>query len=80
MRRRDFIKSIVGAGTAWPVAARAQQGERMRRIGVLSSVAEEAESKALQAVFRQALEQLGWTDGRNVQVDTRFGQGDAVAA
>ena len=52
----------------------------MRRIGVLSSVAEEAESKALQAVFRQALEQLGWTDGRNVQVDTRFGQGDAVAA
>src|SRR6516165_3297280 len=77
MRRRDFIKSIVGAGTAWPVAARAQQGERMRRIGVLSSVAEEAESKALQAVFRQALEQLGWTDGRNVQVDTRFGQGDA---
>ena len=49
----------------------------MRRIGVLSSVAEEAESKALQAVFRQALEQLGWTDGRNVQVDTRFGQGDA---
>jgi putative ABC transport system substrate-binding protein len=80
MRRRDFIKSIVGAGMAWPVAARAQQGERMRRIGVLSSVAEEAESKALQAVFRQALEQLGWTDGRNVQVDTRFGQGDAVAA
>jgi len=76
MRRREFIAAVAGA-TVWPLVARAQQGERMRRIGVLSSVAQDSESNALQAVFRQSLEQLGWTDGRNVQVDTRFGQGDA---
>jgi putative ABC transport system substrate-binding protein len=76
MRRREFIAALGSGAAAWPLAARAQQGERTRRIGVLSSVAEDSESKALQATFRQALEQLGWTDGRNVQVDTRFGQGD----
>ena len=77
MRRREFI-TLIGSMAAIPFAARAQQGERTRRIGVLSSVAQDPESKALQAVFRQALEQLGWTDGRNVQVDTRFGQGDTA--
>ena len=76
MRRRKFI-TLLGSAAAWPLAARAQQGERMRRIGVLTSVAEDSESKALQAAFRQGLEQLGWTDGRNVQIDTRFGQGNA---
>ena len=79
MRRRDFIKSIVGAGTAWPVAARAQQGERMRRIGVLSSggTVDDSETKTWLAAFRQGLEQLDWTESRNVQIDARFGQGDA---
>jgi putative tryptophan/tyrosine transport system substrate-binding protein len=74
MRRRDFIKVVAGSASFWPLAARA---ERMRRIGVLTSGAQDSEVNALQAVFRQALEQLGWTDGHNVQVDTRFGQGDA---
>jgi putative tryptophan/tyrosine transport system substrate-binding protein len=77
MRRREFI-TLIGGMAAIPFAARAQQGERTRRIGVLSSVAQDSETKALQAVFRQALEQLGWTDGRNVQVVTRFGQGDTA--
>ena len=82
MRRRDFIKSIVGAATAWPVAARAEQGERMRRIGVLSSggAVDDSETKTFLAAFRQGLEQLGWTEGRNVQIDARFGQGDADRA
>ena len=82
MRRRDFIKSIVGAGTAWTVAARAQQGERMRRIGVLSSggAVDDSETKTFLAAFRQGLEQLGWTEGRNVQIDARLGQGDADLA
>jgi len=77
MRRRDFIKVVAGSASFWPLAARA---ERMRRIGVLTSGAQDSEVNALQAVFRQALEQLGWTDGHNVQVDTRFGQGDADSA
>jgi ABC-type uncharacterized transport system substrate-binding protein len=79
VRRRDFIKSIVGAATGWPVAARAQQDERMRRIGVLSSggAVDDTDAVTFQAAFRQGLEQLGWTEGRNVQIDARFGQGDA---
>ena len=82
MRRRDFIKSIVGAATAWPLAARAEQGERMRRIGVLSSggAVDDSETKTFLAAFRQGLEQLGWTEGRNVQIDARLGQGDADLA
>ena len=76
MKRREF-NTLIGGMAAAPLAAQAQQGERMRRIGVLTSVAEDSESKALQAAFRQGLEQLGWTDGRNVQIDTRFGQGNA---
>jgi putative tryptophan/tyrosine transport system substrate-binding protein len=82
MRRRDFIKSIVGAATTWPLAARAEQGERMRRIGVLSSggAVDDSDVKAFWAAFRQGLEQLGWTEGRNVQIDARLGQGDADLA
>ena len=75
MRRRDFIKGIVGSAAAWPFAARAQQLERMRRIGVLIPLAEshpEAQPRAM--AFRQALAELGWTDGRNVSIDYRFGE------
>ena len=79
MRRRDFIKGFVGSAAAWPVAVRAQQGDRMRRIGVLSSggAVDDTDAMTFQAAFRQGLEQLGWTEGRNVQIDARFGQGDA---
>ena len=79
MRRRDFIKGFVGSAAAWPLAVRAQQGDRMRRIGVLSSggTVDDSETKTFLAAFRQGLEQLGWTEGRNVQIDARFGQGDA---
>jgi putative tryptophan/tyrosine transport system substrate-binding protein len=76
MKRREFITLICGAAT-WPLAARAQQ-ERMRRIGVLMSfAADDPEGKAQIAAFVQGLQQLGWTDGRNVRIDYRHGLGNA---
>jgi putative ABC transport system substrate-binding protein len=80
MRRRDFITLLGGAASAWPLAARAQQGERMRRIGVLMSVADGPEGKARLGAFLEGLQQLGWTDGRNVRIDQRWGAGDAERA
>lgn len=78
MRRRDFISLMVGSAVSWPIATRAQQPERMRRVGVLlSDAAEDSEGQARLAAFVQALQQLGWTDGRNVRVDTRWGAADA---
>ena len=78
MTRRAFITLICGAAAAWPLAARAQQGERMRRIGVLMSLAaNDAQGQARLAAFLQGLQQLGWIDGRNVRIDTRWGAGDA---
>jgi len=72
MNRRDFI-SLVSGGAAWPIAARAQQPERMRRIGVLVSLtADDPQAQARVAVFQQALQQLGWSDGRNARIDYRF--------
>jgi putative ABC transport system substrate-binding protein len=63
------------AAAAWPLAARAQQGERMRRIGVLMNrAADSPEGQARLAAFQQALQQLGWSDGRNVRIDTRWGE------
>ena len=63
---------------AWPLTARAQQPERMRRIGVLMSLAaDDPEGQARLTAFLQGLQQLGWTDGRNVRIDTRWGAGDA---
>jgi putative ABC transport system substrate-binding protein len=77
MKRREFI-TLLGGAAAWPLAARAQQQERMRRIGVLMSVAAEGpEGQARLAAFTNRLQQLGWTDGRNVRIDTRWGAGDA---
>jgi putative tryptophan/tyrosine transport system substrate-binding protein len=75
--RRKFLATLGGAG-AWPLAARAQQGERMRRIGVLMPFAEDNPvGQARLAAFRQGLLQLGWADGRNVRIDSRWGAGDA---
>jgi putative ABC transport system substrate-binding protein len=76
MRRRDFIALAVGATAAWPFAASAQQRERMRRIGVLSSLAEiDPEAQAWDAAFRKRLIELQWIDGRSVHIDYRWGAG-----
>ena len=77
-RRREFITLLGGAAVAWPLAARTEQGERMRRIGVLQSLAaDDPEGQARLAAFAQGLQQSGWTIGRNVQIDTRWAAGDA---
>ena len=80
MRRREFLKVIAGSvAVAWSLAARAQQPERMRRIGVLLNFAEnDLEAQAQNSAFMQGLQQLGWTDGRNVRIDTRWTGGDAA--
>src|SRR6516165_8239130 len=78
MRRRDFVRAIVGSATAWPLAARAQQQDRMRRIGVLLPwAADDAVFQTRMAAFLGGLQQLGWIDGRNVRIDTRWYAGDA---
>src|SRR5262245_27145152 len=72
MKRREFI-SLVGGVAAWPLTARAQQGERMRRIGALVLYAEaDPQGKPRVAAFLQGLQTLGWTEGRNVQIDIRW--------
>jgi ABC-type uncharacterized transport system substrate-binding protein len=76
MKRREFI-TLLGGAAAWPLAARAQQPERMRRIGVLINLtADDPEGRARLAAFLEGLRELGWTDGRNIQIETRFGGGD----
>ena len=76
MRRREFILGLGGAA-AWPMAAGAQQGERVRRVGVLMNLAaDDPESQRRMTGFVQALQALGWTDGRNVKIDYRWGAGD----
>jgi putative tryptophan/tyrosine transport system substrate-binding protein len=79
VKRRQFITLLGGGAAAWPLAARAQQGERMRRIGVLlSGASADPDAQANLAVFLQALQQLGWTEGRNVKIEMRqpFGAAD----
>jgi putative tryptophan/tyrosine transport system substrate-binding protein len=77
MQRREFI-TFLGGATAWPLTARAQQPDRMRRIGVLTGLAaDDPEGQARNAAFLQVLQQLGWTDGRNVQIEYRWGAGNA---
>jgi len=78
MRRRDFVRAIVGSATAWPLAARAQQQDRMRRIGVLLPwAADDAVFQTRMAAFLGGLQQLGWIDGRNVRIDSRWAVGEA---
>jgi ABC-type uncharacterized transport system substrate-binding protein len=78
VRRRDFIKAIVGFAAAWPLGARAQQADRGRRIGALMALAaNDSEGQARLAAFLQGLQEAGWVVGRNVQIDYRWGAGDA---
>src|SRR5262245_14664763 len=77
MRRREFITLVGGSVAAWPLAARAQQPERMRRIGVLMTIAaDDRQSQRRMTAFVRVLQHLGWTDGRNVRIETRWGGGD----
>jgi ABC-type uncharacterized transport system substrate-binding protein len=76
VRRRDFI-SLLGGAAAWPLAARAQQGERVRRIGVLMNLAaDDQEALGRMTSFVQSLQQLGWTNGRNMRIDARWAAGN----
>jgi ABC-type uncharacterized transport system substrate-binding protein len=73
IRRREFLLILSGAATSWPLTARAQQPERMRRIGVLSNQAvDDQDNKLRLEAFQQRLQQLGWIDGHNVWIDHRF--------
>jgi len=76
-RRREFI-TLIGGAAAWPLAVRAQQGERVRRVGVLMNLAaDDPEGQTRIVAFVQGLQQSGWTDGRNIRIDTRWAAGDA---
>src|SRR6516164_4430242 len=78
IERRKFLATLGGAAAAWPLAARAQLGEQMRRIGVLlPAPADDAVYQARMAAFLGGLQQLGWVDGANVRIDTRWAAGDA---
>ena len=79
IRRREFIVTLGGAAAAWPLAARAQQPDRVRRIGVLMGYAEsDSDAQAWYAAFREGLQKLGWTEGRNTQIDSRWVTPDNV--
>jgi hypothetical protein len=78
IKRREFITLLGGATAAWPLAARAQQPDRMRRIGVLMAIAaDDPESQARLTAFAQGLKQLGWTAGQDVRIDYRWGGSNA---
>src|SRR5215831_363900 len=73
MKRRSFLTLLSGATAVWPIAARAQQPDRMRRIGVLMGLAEsDSEAQTRIAAFRDGLQKLGWTEGRNTRIDIRW--------
>ena len=81
MRRREFITLLGSGAMAWPLTARAQQPEQMRRIGVLTNrAADDPDGQARLAAFKQKLQQLGWTDGGNMRIDTRWGEDDVERA
>src|SRR6516165_8042654 len=78
MRRREFV-TFLGGAAAWPLAARAQQGDRVRRVGVLmNAAATEVEYQDYLAAFRSEMRRLGWSEGRNLRLDIRWNGGDAV--
>ena len=75
MRRREFI-TLLGGAAAWPLAVRAQQGQRTRRIGVLMGIADDREGQARLKALKQGLQESGWTGAHNIQIDVRWGGGD----
>src|SRR6266511_2457626 len=77
MKRREVI-TLLGGAAAWPLMARAQQPERVRRIGLLMGTADDPEGQARVTALKQGLQELGWTNGRNIQIETRFGAADAA--
>src|SRR5262245_46994816 len=78
IRRRKFLATLGGAAVAWPLTARAQQGERMRRVGVLMTrVADDPQSRLQVAAFQQRLQELSWTNDVNMRIEYRWGAGDA---
>ena len=80
MRRREFITLLGGAAAAWPIAAHAQQTERVRRIAVLMGLAEDdPETKARLARIQKEIEKLGWSEGRNINIDIRFAPAGAIS-
>jgi ABC-type uncharacterized transport system substrate-binding protein len=80
MKRRQFVTLLGGAVVAWPLAARAQQSERVRRVGVLMAFPEsDPEAQVRVVAFREGLQKLGWTEGRNIRIDTRWAALDAQA-
>jgi putative tryptophan/tyrosine transport system substrate-binding protein len=77
MKRRDFIKIITGSAATWSVAAHAQQGDRVRRIGAITSLSSnDPEGQARYAAFLQELQVLGWSVGRNIQIEYFWGEGN----
>src|SRR5262245_62956165 len=79
MKRREFI-TLLGGAAAWPIAAGAQQAEGVRRSGLLMAFAEsDPEGQTFAAAFREGLQKLGWTEGRNIRIDARWAAGDAEA-
>jgi len=76
MRRRDFITLLGGAAAAWPLATRAQQDTRLRRIGVLAGGTEDSTTRANLTALREGLAKLGWIDGRNLRIDLRVNLAD----
>src|SRR5260370_19325586 len=78
MNRREFI-TLLGSVASWPLAARAKQSQRIRRVGLLMADAErDVDVRSGVAIFQQSLQELGWTDGRNLRIDYRWGDADAV--
>jgi DNA-binding LacI/PurR family transcriptional regulator len=76
IRRRTFLAALGAAAASWPLAARAQQPDRMRHVGVLMGIESGPDARTRIAAFRQALRESGWTDDRNVRIDVIWGPGD----